>query len=83
MLTRPIILIYLIVMGLFLYSCDPAGGYKYTITIPWEGSSYHYYTNEFKIDSFTKCVTFKEQTIHDGAELHTLCGTYQITQNKK
>lgn len=84
MLTKPIILIYLIVMGLFLYSCDPSGGYKYTITIPWEGSSYYYYTNELKIDSLTKCVTFVEQTssIQTGKQLHTLCGTYQITQNK-
>lgn len=58
-----------------LISCNTPT--KYIITIPWEEDSYYYYTNELKIDSATKCVTFK-----DNNELHTLCGTYQITQTK-
>lgn len=57
---------------------------RYIITIPWEGSSYYYYTDSIKIDSVTKCVTFVGDPSSEEnrkPKAHTLCGTYQITEN--
>lgn len=73
----------LIIGLLFLLSCN-VKKYKYTITIPWENSTFYYYTDFIAVDSVSKCITFIDDYYEDNREKHlpkSVCGTYQITQN--
>lgn len=73
-------LLVLLLLIIYIFSsCKEK--YKYTITIPWEGGSFYYKTDYFTIDTETKCAKFKDNCMGEGNHIHTLCGTYQITQN--
>lgn len=71
----------LILLIVFFISCKPQS--KYRIIISRGDSHDTYYTNSYKMDSVTNCITFKKAKNMCGpGEGVTICGSYQIEEQK-